>query len=139
MFPQLTFIFSLWFTNYGCFLPWLLFPYFTCLVFVMLCVFSWEEFVYRTFEDCIGLFISHYCFFYFRISTKQYPCCYDNFPKVPVHLFIINYQNIIFWQFIFNFDVYCVSRKFITYSCLHICQKGLLTRFILSAVLWENG
>ena len=67
------------------------------------------------------------------------PVAMTIFPKVPVHLFIINYQKIIFWQFIFNFDVYCVSRKFITYSCLHICQIGLLTRFILSAVLWENG
>ena len=26
-------------------------------------IFNWEEFIYRTFEDCIGLFNSHYCFF----------------------------------------------------------------------------
>ena len=27
-------------------------------------------FIYGTFEDCIGHFYSHYCSFYFRISTR---------------------------------------------------------------------
>ena len=31
-----------------------------CLVSVMRCMFNSEEFIYRMFEDCIGLFNSHY-------------------------------------------------------------------------------
>ena len=46
------------------------FPCFICLVCFMISIFDWEEFIYGTFEDCIGLFNSHYCFFYFRISTR---------------------------------------------------------------------
>ena len=38
-----------------------------CLVNVMICIFNCEKFIYGTFEDCIGLFNSHYCSFYFRI------------------------------------------------------------------------
>ena len=53
-------------------------------------IFNWEEFIYRTFEDCIGLFNSHYCFFYFRISARKYPYYYGNFPEVSGHFFIIN-------------------------------------------------
>ena len=45
------------------------------------------------------------------------------FQKVPGHLFVINEHNIIFLEFIFNFDVRSVSRKFTIYSCLHLCQK----------------
>ena len=28
-----------------------------------------------------------------------------------------------FWEFTFNFDARCASRKFTTYSCLHVCQR----------------
>ena len=42
--------------------------------------------------------------------------------------------SISFLGVIFNFYARFVSRKFTTYSCLHLCQKCLLMRFILSAV-----
>ena len=61
MFKQLTFIFSLLFTNYCCFSPNLLFPYGICLVSVIIHIFNCEEFIYGTFEDCIGLCSSHFC------------------------------------------------------------------------------
>ena len=42
-----------------------------CLLSVVICIFSWEELIYWTFEDCIGLFNSHYCsFFCLKISTS---------------------------------------------------------------------
>ena len=66
MFTQLTVIFSLWLINYGCLSPLLLFPYLICLASVMICIFSWEEFIYGLFEDCIGLFISQYRSFLFQ-------------------------------------------------------------------------
>ena len=50
MFTQFTFIFSLQFTDYGCFSPQLLFPCLTCLVSVSVCILFWEEFIYVTFE-----------------------------------------------------------------------------------------
>ena len=37
--------------------------------------------------------------------------------------------------FIFGFDVCSVSSKFTTCSCLHLSQKWLLRRFILSAAI----
>ena len=40
-----------------------------------------------------------------------------------------------FLEFIFNFDFRIVSRNFTTYSCLHLSQKWLLMRFLLSVVL----
>ena len=40
-----------------------------------------------------------------------------------------------FREFIYNFDARCVSRKFTTYSCQHLCQKWLLMRFFVSVVL----
>ena len=43
--------------------------------------------------------------------------------------------NLIFREFIFNFDVSCVSRKFTAYQCLHVSKKWLLMQFILSVVL----
>ena len=39
-------------------------------VCVIICILSWEEFIYGTFEDCIGFFNCHYCSFYFRISIR---------------------------------------------------------------------
>ena len=58
--------------------------------------------------------------------------------QVSGHLFIKTSTislTLIFREFIFNFDVCCVSRKFTTYSCLHLSKKLLLMRFILSVVL----
>ena len=43
--------------------------------------------------------------------------------------------TLIFREFIFDFDVCCVSGKITTYSCLHLSQKLLLMRFILLVVL----
>ena len=71
MFTQLAFIFSLYFTNYGWFTPYLLFPCLICLVSVMMCIFNWEEFIYGTFVDCIGLWNSNCCSLYFRISVHN--------------------------------------------------------------------
>ena len=34
--------------------------------------------------------------------------------------------TLIFMEFIFNFDVCCVSRKFTPYACLHLSKKWLL-------------
>ena len=52
------------------------FPYLICLVRVTMYI-NWEEFIYGTFEDCIGLFNSHiglfnshYRSFYLRISAR---------------------------------------------------------------------
>ena len=45
----------------------------TCLIYlvsVMIYIFNCEEFIYGTFEDCIGLCNSHYYFSYSRISTR---------------------------------------------------------------------
>ena len=38
-------------------------------------------------------------------------------------------------EFIFNYNAYCVSQKFTTFSCLHVSPKWLLMWFIISVVL----
>ena len=45
-------------------------PCLMCLVSVIICILNCEEFIYGTFEDCMGLCNSHYCSSYFRISTR---------------------------------------------------------------------
>ena len=83
-----------------------------CLVSVMTCIFNCEEFIYGTFEDCIGLRNSHYCSSYFRISTRVtmgiLHKCLDTFSEKTSTISL----TLIFKEFIFNFDVCCVSRKF---------------------------
>ena len=37
-----------------------------CLVSVLICISNCEDFICRTFEDCIGLCDTHYCCSYFR-------------------------------------------------------------------------
>ena len=80
-----------------------------CLVSVLICILNCEEFIYGTFEDCIGLFNSHYCSSYSRHN--------GNPPKVSGHLFIETSTislTLIFRESIFNFNVRCVSRKFLS-------------------------
>ena len=49
MLTQSTIIFCLWFINYGCFTPSLLFPYHICLVSVMICIFIHFQYMYFQF------------------------------------------------------------------------------------------
>ena len=105
------------------FLWQILFPCLISLVNVMICIFNWEEFIYGMFEDCIGLFNSHYRSFLFQNFYQVIPCYYGNSPKVSGHLFIINQHKKFFFEFIFDFDACCVSHKFTTYLCLYLCQK----------------
>ena len=58
MYTNLTVIFSQSYFSFV-FLP-------ICLISFMICTFNWEEFIYGTFEDSIGLFNSHYCSFLFQ-------------------------------------------------------------------------
>ena len=112
----------------------------TCLIWllsVMICIFICEEF-----EDCIGLCNSHYCSSHFRISTRLYSRYYSNPPKVSGYLFMKNYHSIItliYREFVFNFDVCCVSCKVTTYSCLHLSKKSLLMQLMLLVALERAG
>ena len=54
---------------------------------------------------------------------------------VPFHHKLAPLLTLIFEKFIFNFNLRCFPHKFSIYSCLHLSQKRLLMRFILSAVL----
>ena len=78
---------------------------------------------YVTFEDCIGLFISHYRSFLCQNLYQVIPLLLWQFSKcvrAPFHHKLAQHN---FWEFIFNFHARCVSREFTTYSCLHLCQK----------------
>ena len=123
MFTKLTVIFSVQFTDCGCFSPYLLLPCLICLVSVMIYMFNLEEFIYETFEDCIGLFNSYYLSFLCQNLYQVIPLLLWQFSKsnwAPFHHELAQHNV---WEFVFNFDTCCVSRKFNTYSCHHLCQK----------------
>ena len=123
VYPVNNHIFSLQSTNYGCFSPQLLFLCLICLVSVMICIFNSEEFIYGIFEDYIGLLNSPYRFFLCQNLYQVIPLFLWQFSKSVWALFHHKLAQHNFWEFIFNFDARCVSRKFTTYSCLHLCQK----------------
>ena len=67
------------------------------------------------FEDCIGLCYSHYCSSYFRISNTPITMeilqnCLSTILSGTGTISL----TLTFWEFIFNFDVRCVSQKFTT-------------------------
>ena len=112
--------------------------YLICLLSVMICIFNCEEFMYGPFEDCIGLRNSYYCSLISesllgnaRVTMIILQKCLGTFSWKTGTILL----TIIFREFRFNFNVRCVSRKFTTYSCIHLSKKWLLMRFILSVVL----
>ena len=111
MFTQLTFMFSLQFANYGCFSPCLL-----CLVSFMICMLNSKEFIYGTFEDCIGLFNSHFHSFLCQNLFQVILLLVWQFSKSVWATFHHKLAQHNFWEFIFNFDARRVSRKFTTYQ-----------------------
>ena len=123
MFTPLTFISSLYFTNYSWFSFQLLFTCLICLVSVMICMFNSEKIFYGMFEDCIGIFNSHYHSLLCQNLYQVIPLFLWQFSKtvkLPFHHKLEQHSS---QEFIFNIDVRCVSCKFTTYLCLHLCQK----------------
>ena len=111
---------------------------FPCLVYFVYHehVFNWEEFYLRDFWGLDWIFtIAH-------LSSESLlgntPVTIANLQKWLGTFSSLNRTislTLFFWEFIFTFDVRCVSHKFTTYSCLKKKKKWLLVRFILSVVL----
>ena len=105
------------------------------MVSVMICIFNSKQLIHGAFEDCIDLFNSHHRSFLCQNLYQVIPLLLWKLFKsiwAPFHHKLAQHN---FLEFIFNFDARCVSPKFTTYSCFHLCRKCLLMRFVLSVVL----
>ena len=98
-----------------------------CLVSVMICIFNYEEFLCGTFEDCLVFVIFIIAPVVSESLLGNTRITYCNPPKVFGHLFIKSSTillTLLLREFIFNFDVCCISCKLHgTYSCLHLSKK----------------
>ena len=99
----------------------------------MICIFNSEQFIYGTFEDCIGLFNSLYRSFLCQNLYLVKPLLlwqFSNCVWAPFHHKLAQHN---FWDFILNFD-----------ACCDIFMSPPMSRMIADAFYiisnaWENN